>query len=1354
MDPAQLKVDDLAALDATLGYLNFSSGGSDPQLFVNLDRLYRMLGADGAGSPAAGGDPSATHAAGEATWQRLGRLISMRLEQLSSAGGTFRDAEQARSILHLTHHELLPAYCEFHRDLLFHQDDETLFNAFFVGRVYEVLLQHRSDEDVAASDESVIVSALATLNDFLGHRPVAVLETEQRIEPYPHERLRPVPLFIAGAGVACGRYERLIAGALAVLHGTDEMILQQAYFDPELLEELAFDPRPYDFSHPVNRRPNYHFGQWDPSHIDNQGRYRRFVVQQVTLEAILVRVEAGTEDQRDELFFEAAATLAGTILMSAATSGRGPETHSSEVSLASLLPGIAAVRDEFYTTLLAASVEKHPHLADDARQRQQPFGAARQQLNAELARRRAAQLEHMQLAHAFARMGYAEAAERQAAMVPAVSSQIVCQIECRLATGNLLLDRGRIDETALLFPEIVDLLHRGIACGAIVDPWNAIGFDGHFSLFPAVQDSLPDHRLDELVELMDGIFALFARTWSLAAAADNDEVQTTAGSELLKLATWWDRFAVPSVSGLDAVFAAPLHESAEKAAVALAAWKEAGTTAGDVAFWRPHVEEFDSPKAYVLVVEALLDQRDYVAAMGLLMHWLSQADRIELQEAGDWFHTLVERWLAQLLEDPNAEETEVARTEATAGAGARTSEAAVDRWALVRKFFDFLEANADEYWEAPQLELETLLGEAELGDDAELGEEDEQEGADEEGELYRAAYDEVTFRDSSDDGIDSDLLGSHEAQSDYELEYEARRLTERLTFLVTLSRLWSRTAVSLLDVEAADGELRERVDQWLARTLANRRDLLELLDDLARHRIAQPSGSFESLVEYDRRTNIKEALLERTTATCVHASAAVWMLLAAGARAPDADFAPTEVEFSALLQAALRGERDALESAWEAWTEQLREQPLLYVPINRGGDPAQVVAARAVHRSLRMMLGVLPRLGEIERTSELLQLCVSLEQAHPVGPRAVTEFADLLQTAHRSMAGAVIASVDAWQAEDVEDAEAQAERRDQDLIDALQQLTDAALVVWLAHSQHLRLSVLEKVTDAADWQQTVDFIARFGGDLFDQQFMNPGNLRSILQSGAAQWLRDAAERTEDVDELPTLALIADEEARREALRRFELVIEAVLENQAEYVDYNSTTTQSDHGDKLYTLLDLVRVRVVYDRVAWNVTPVVLTHEALVRSGHASAAALWQRELARQTSEVADELLQRLSELQRQHGMRLSTIAGRLEERFVRPLAIDRIRALVAPAVARVRQGEASPEFVALEEEVDELTRTPSGVGFEVPEWIVALEEEIDRTVAPPGTIDLERIVNAHLSPPLLSREELEDQLAGLIDEEE
>ena len=105
-------------------------------------------------------------------------------------------------------------------------------------------------------------------------------------------------------------------------------------------------------------------------------------------------------------------------------------------------------------------------------------------------------------------------------------------------------------------------------------------------------------------------------------------------------------------------------------------------------FGDKHVEHFASPKAYALVVDALLDKRDFIAAMALLMQWLSQADRLPLQQGEYSFHPLARRWLAEVLPWP------------------RTSRrpAAASSWSC--KFFDYLEANAEDYGQVPKLELD------------------------------------------------------------------------------------------------------------------------------------------------------------------------------------------------------------------------------------------------------------------------------------------------------------------------------------------------------------------------------------------------------------------------------------------------------------------------------------------------------------------------------------------------------------------------------------------------------------------------------------------------------------------------
>ena len=154
------------------------------------------------------------------------------------------------------------------------------------------------------------------------------------------------------------------------------------------------------------------------------------------------------------------------------------------------------------------------------------------------------------------------------------------------------------------------------------------------------------------------------------------------------------------------------------------------------------------------------------------------------------------------------------------------------------------------------------------------------------------------------------------------------------------------------------------------------------------------------------------------------------------------------------------------------------------------------------------------------------------------------------------------------------------------------------------------------------------------------------------------------------------------------------------------------TTQSDRGELLYMLLDFLRLRNDYDRLCWQLKPVVWAHDILVRNNFADAARLWREELADQTRQQADIFLDKLAKLQTQYAMRMPTVADRLAERFVRPMAIDRIRALVRPAKQEAEAGAATASFDLLRQSTQELTREPTGVGLDVPAWLVALEESV------------------------------------------
>jgi len=104
------------------------------------------------------------------------------------------------------------------------------------------------------------------------------------------------------------------------------------------------------------------------------------------------------------------------------------------------------------------------------------------------------------------------------------------------------------------------------------------------------------------------------------------------------------------------------------------------------------------------------------------------------------------------------------------------------------------------------------------------------------------------------------------------------------------------------------------------------------------------------------------------------------------------------------------------------------------------------------------------------------------------------------------------------------------------------------------------------------------------------------------------------------------------------------------------------------------------------------------------------------------------------------------VADRLAERFVRPLTIDRIRALVEPAIDEARQGGEAPKFEMLQHDTNCLTREPTGVGLDVPAWLVALEDEVEDvlTVYYQGCDDQD--VDSVIPPVLLTFEEAKQQL--------
>ncbi len=231
---------------------------------------------------------------------------------------------QADSVIRLTVDDVLPAYQAHHVDLLGHLSPIDFFAPFLLARMFEATLAARAEAGESNKDH-IVQSALRRLNHFVGYRPVAVLENDRRSEVYPHERFCPVPLYLSDVGAAVGPYEQIINATIAFMKQLPDDLVASSHFSLDRLTELSLDVRSHDHLHPVNKRTNYVFGEWDPDEIDTKGFYRRFIVRRLILTSLLDWVQQGKPDQPldPERLFDASAVLAGTILMASAISGSG-----------------------------------------------------------------------------------------------------------------------------------------------------------------------------------------------------------------------------------------------------------------------------------------------------------------------------------------------------------------------------------------------------------------------------------------------------------------------------------------------------------------------------------------------------------------------------------------------------------------------------------------------------------------------------------------------------------------------------------------------------------------------------------------------------------------------------------------------------------------------------------------------------------------------------------------------------------------------------------------------------------------------------------------------------------------------
>lgn len=1256
------------AAQEALAYLNLSSGSRNASLFRNIDTFWRSL------QPASRAD-----------------ICTALLEELDAAEGTsavFKDVSQARRVIVAAFEEVYPAYMAHHEHLLAHVPEDIFIEPYFVARVFEAVLKFLKTDDF-------VNAALADLNNFLGYRPVAVLENGRKSEVYDHEQHAPLPIFVRDAGVASGRYKEIVSTALELLRDTAEEIRSASYFDFDRLDVLSIDLRAHDHTHPANKRTNYMFGEWDPHTLDVDGLFRRFVVRKIILDALVAWIErddTNVEEYGDanERLFDAAAALAGTMLMASTISGAGPETHDSTVSLTTLLPVVARRRDEFYERLIAkATGDRATRLQVSAERTRQPFGHIRQHVNMTLSRYGAKQVQHRELANLFARMGFPEAARQEAATLPSVSIRFECEIQCRIGAVHRLIENGDVRSAADVLPELFNLMRSGIACGALVDPWNILGFSGQFPVFSAREDAIPDPRIEVLMMLVEGVLNAHARVLT-EAAARGEEIGKTVSSQFLAVAEWWDQFGSEVIEDLPIVAGIESWESASHVADALTDWRAAGEEAGDISFWREHVEKFQSAHAYAPVVEALLERKDFVASMGLLMQWLSQVDEAGMESVRQSIFALLLRWMALATRDaPEA-----------------------DRAATIRRMLAVLEANADELWAVPPLDSDDLSGDTDPADWMEDFANDDE--PDDESKIYGAAYENVTYRDTTDDGNWGDTVGGDGYGGETgEFEELTRRLEPRLKFLHTVGQLWQHAASSfILDAHAghldlADEDVSRAVLEYHNQAGKWQQDLLGLLKAVWQQGIDTIAGDQEANIEYDAQVQAKNYLLHQVIVTLVCLRSASRMLRCA--LPDDVEVGKTEKferRLTKIYRAILHRDDDCVRAELPTLIAQLERLPLLYVPVENGGDPHQVLRVQTLQSILRWLLRELPARGLLREAWHVLRCSARMERnSRPSGP-AITEFDRLFEVSLRESLQTLITSTATWEATPPDS-----------VATLVGEVVEHYQERWLRHSRTMRLSAVDYLRVDGEAVKIEQFIERYGNELFHASQLTLSHVRAILHHGI-DWYLDYLNEFDDP--VHPLRLLEDIEngkiSRADVSSALELIYSIIVDKYDRFLEYNTTTTQSDYGEKLFCFLEFLRLESQYEREEWNLTPLIVAHEVLVRNQQNDAAAIWEDEFSQRMAESAAAYPAGLQQLEGAYGMRMPAVADHLNERFVKPLAVNRMLALVRRAVRSQSEKDndiAAEAFAMLREEIVRYMEDRQGSGIEIPDWLQDLHDEAD-----------------------------------------
>ena len=505
------------------------------------------------------------------------------------------------------------------------------------------------------------------------------------------------------------------------------------------------------------------------------------------------------------------------------------------------------------------------------------------------------------------------------------------------------------------------------------------------------------------------------------------------------------------------------------------------------------------------------------------------------------------------------------------------------------------------------------------------------------------------------------------------------------------------------------------------------------------------AGTFDANVEYDAQLQSKNHLLYLVTNAAVRMASAERLL-----RARLTSRHTTEDPTLDVLGGILRNDALTVTDRLPALFQALGREPLLYRAVENGGDPLKVVAARSHYDLLTILATELPRMGLLKQTRDVLRTALRMERRSRPEGMSVTEFDRLFrltlstvlvtavpsESARRShrrsqFQGKKVSAVRRLHNHPPARKRATTERvhrmrvarrllkarvQDLEIVHLISLLVESSLNAWLRHARTMRLTTVEEFNDADLWLDVKNFIRQFGSELFHARVLPLATLRAILHEGIDQFVDFLIENDDPLHPSRLVAALeADPTLRPNAERLLTLIFSAVVDEMERFVEYNSTTTQSDYGERFDSFLDFLRAEAAYRRDEWDLTPLRIAHETLAQAGCDSAARLWTSIVRSRTAETAERHLTRLAALEKRHAMTLPSITDHLSERFVKPFAIDRMLALIPAALRESQLGRANtPAFRTLRREVDRYLATTTGSAAELPIWIDDFQNAVQR----------------------------------------